>query len=269
LADWYAKRKEYQKVMKDAKKEVAELEKLATPEKSSSSDVAYKKGWLPATVHAKLVETKKTSELFDLQQHTMKIFLNSTYGALLNQWFLYSDPRLGASTTGSGRQITTHMTEEISYISTGIRYPLTKTTHTEKGETHHVYTTDSPVTIYGDTDSVAGDSILKTSRGQISIEDLFLSASYVRNDGEKRHGFFDAPVECLTYDPHNKTAVYKRIREIYAHKTTKRRFKITDIHGNTLFVTSDHSCMIYRNDELIEVKPTEILAGDKLVTVCG
>jgi hypothetical protein len=269
LADWYAKRKEYQKVMKDAKKEVAELEKLATPEKSSSSDVAYKKGWLPATVHAKLVETKKTSELFDLQQHTMKIFLNSTYGALLNQWFLYSDPRLGASTTGSGRQITTHMTEEISYISTGIRYPLTKTTHVEKGETHHVYTTDSPVTIYGDTDSVAGDSILKTSRGQISIEDLFLSASYVRNDGEKRHGFFDAPVECLTYDPHNKTAVYKRIREIYAHKTTKRRFKITDIHGNTLFVTSDHSCMIYRNDELIEVKPTEILAGDKLVTVCG
>lgn len=265
LADWYAKRKEYQKVMKDAKKEVAELEKFATPEKSSSSDVAYKKGWLPATVHAKLVETKKTSELFDLQQHTMKIFLNSTYGALLNQWFLYSDPRLGASTTGSGRQITTHMTEEISYISTGIRYPLTKTTHTEKGETHHVYTTDSPVTIYGDTDSVAGDSILKTSRGQISIEDLFLSAPWVRNDGEKRHGFFDVPVECLTYDPHNKTAVYKRIREIYAHKTTKRRYRLVDAVGGELFVTGDHSCMVVRNGELVEVKPDQITQSDEYV----
>lgn len=266
LADWYAKRKEYQKIMKDAKKEVAELEKLVTATKTADTDVSYKKGWLSSEVYAQIVAKKKTAELYDSQQHTMKIFLNSTYGALLNQWFLYSDPRLGASTTGSGRQITTHMTEEISYISTGVRYPLIKTTHVEKGETHHIYTTDSPVTIYGDTDSVAGDSVLRTNRGNMSIEQLFSSADIIRTVGKKRHAFFDQAVECLTFDPVSREAVFKRVREVYAHKTTKRKFRLTDAMGNVLYVTADHSCMVYRNGELIEVKPENINALDLCVS---
>ena len=44
-----------------------------------------------------------------MAQLVMKIFLNSTYGALLNEYFRFYDPRLGRSVTLSGRIITKQM----------------------------------------------------------------------------------------------------------------------------------------------------------------
>lgn len=49
------------------------------------------------------------SEYWDRVQATRKIFLNATYGALLNAWFRFNDPRFGQSVTLSGRVVTKHM----------------------------------------------------------------------------------------------------------------------------------------------------------------
>ena len=51
-------------------------------------------------------------------QGVRKVLLNSTYGALLNAYMRFGDPRLGASTTYTGRQISTHMINTISSILT-------------------------------------------------------------------------------------------------------------------------------------------------------
>ncbi len=69
-------------------------------------------------------------------QQVKKIFLNSTYGAYLNEAFRFYDQRLGRSVTFTGRCITKHMIGEASYIMTGNREP------------------DERAIIYGDTDSV-------------------------------------------------------------------------------------------------------------------
>jgi DNA polymerase elongation subunit (family B) len=67
----------------------------------------------------KKLEYEKLEEHYDLLQLTKKIQLNSTYGALLNEAFRFGRREIGASVTGSGRQITKHMGETIGTILTG------------------------------------------------------------------------------------------------------------------------------------------------------
>lgn len=73
---------------------------------------------------------------WDKRQLVKKINLNSLYGALLNQGCRFYDPRLGQSTTLTGRCIARHMAAEVNNVLTG----------------KYDYIGDS--IIYGDTDSV-------------------------------------------------------------------------------------------------------------------
>ena len=57
---------------------------------------------------------------------------------------------------------------------------------------------------------------------------------------------------------------YKPIVYIIKHKTEKELYKI-NIKDNEIIVTEDHSCMVIRNNKLIEIKPKEIKATDKFV----
>ena len=67
----------------------------------------------------KLAELKAQETYYDLIQQSKKLFLNSTYGAYLNEYFRFSDPRLGGSVTLSGRVMTKHMCREACRITTG------------------------------------------------------------------------------------------------------------------------------------------------------
>ena len=104
------------------------------------------------------IELSSNADYYDMLQGVRKVLLNSTYGATLNEFCRFGDPRLGASTTGSGRQITTHMCNTISSCLIGENAPkLVKTITTESdGEIENTYTMDVPDglgPIYSDTDS--------------------------------------------------------------------------------------------------------------------
>jgi len=93
LEKWYAQRKTFQKKQKAALKKAKESE---TPEEKAK--------WLAEEAY------------YDMLQLVQKIFLNSTYGALLNAFCRFYDPRAGASTTMSGRiclQAMTDLAEDI------------------------------------------------------------------------------------------------------------------------------------------------------------
>ncbi len=111
LTKWYAQRQEWQGEKKARKKaqDGAEGEELAR----LKSEEAY----------------------YDMIQLVMKIFLNSTYGALLNRFCRFYDPRLGKSVTLTGRLITKHMIRKASEELTG------------------EYGFNRDAIIYGDTDS--------------------------------------------------------------------------------------------------------------------
>ena len=131
----------------------------------------------------KKAEYELLKDQFDLLQLTKKISMNSLYGALLNAAFRFGDERMGASVTGSGRQITTHMIESIGTFLTDKQCKLEKRYVDLMGKseddlilddihrTHQswesflklpskfmpgsaaIYATDNEAIIYGDTDS--------------------------------------------------------------------------------------------------------------------
>ncbi len=112
MTQWYSERQEFQAKKKAAIKSL-DTETDEVKRKKLSDDKNY----------------------FDMIQMVKKIFLNSTYGAYLNAFFRFYDPRLGRSVTLTGRCITKHMIKKSCEVTTGN------------------YDFDRDAIIYGDTDS--------------------------------------------------------------------------------------------------------------------
>jgi intein/homing endonuclease len=121
--------------------------------------------------------------------------------------------------------------------------------------------------LYSDTDSVAGDSVIHTSLGEKTIEELFLNGSKFWKDGDKEYSV-NPSIEVAIYDKTQSGPVkLGSYNYVYRHKTNKRRFRLTDNLGNQVIVTEDHSVIISDNGELIEKKPAEVKKGDKILTI--
>jgi len=201
-------------------------------------------------LQAKMRETTDLKEraFWDKRQLVKKINLNSLYGAILNPGCRFFDKRIGQSTTLTGRAIAKHMDAHINEALTG------KYDHT--GDT----------IIYGDTDSLTGDSVIKTNHGDMSIESLFRRCSSFKKIDDKEYGF-DAQLKVMSYSTTDDAEYYSNINYIYRHKVQKAQWKVEDEHGNVVCITNDHSIMVERNGILIECKPAELLATDMLITV--
>jgi len=102
---------------------------------------------------------KEQAEYWDTIQQARKLFLNSTYGALLNRFFRFYDPRFGQSVTLSGRVVTKHMIRKACEIIDG-KYNF--------GES----------AIYSDTDSVYM-SLAKLITDTTPLEDIIELADHV------------------------------------------------------------------------------------------
>ncbi len=243
LKYWFEGRKELQKKEKEWSNKAEELLNSG----KSKNDKDY-------------IEFIKQSEYYNMLQGVRKVLLNSTYGATLNEFCRFHDARLGASTTASGRQITRFMIKTIGNLISGKNTDVIK--H-QDDEGVNQYTYDGNEIIYGDTDSIDGDSIIDSSEGMISIKNLFNLFEIKKVDNRE----FSIPsneVKCSTLV--EQEYQFKKIKAIYRHKVSKQRFKITDEFKNKIIVTEDHSIMIERNKKLIDVKPMEILSTDLIIS---
>jgi DNA polymerase elongation subunit (family B) len=112
---------------------------------------------------AEYIEAQQQADYYDMLQGVRKVLLNSSYGATLNEFCRFHDSRLGASTTATGRQITTFMIETIGSLLSGNNTKVIKTVSTEDMSAQYTY--DGNEIIYGDTDScyacVQNDSLSK------------------------------------------------------------------------------------------------------------
>ncbi|MBC8548997.1 MAG: hypothetical protein H8D23_05040 [Candidatus Brocadiales bacterium] len=121
--------------------------------------------------------------------------------------------------------------------------------------------------IYGDTDSETGDTIHKTNWGELTVEELFNRGTrYWSEDNSKEYSANDE-LKVLTFDPVKDEAYYGNINYIYRHKVSKEQWEIEDEAGNTIRVTGDHSIMIERDGQLMDVKPRDMLDTDVLIVV--
>jgi DNA polymerase elongation subunit (family B) len=190
--------------------------------------------------------TDADKEFYDKRQLVRKILLNSAYGALLNIHCRFYDHRVGQSTTLNGRTIAKHMSSHINESITG------------------KYDHSGQAIVYGD--SVTGDTIIRTSEGDICIADLFEQCLEHVIVGEKEYGVWNE-TKVLGFNSEHMEKVAAPISCVMRHKTKKKLYKITTANGKSVTVTEDHSVMVDRDGFLIECKPTEILESDLIITL--
>lgn len=187
-------------------------------------------------------------DFLDMMQLIKKIQLNSTYGCLLNQHSKFFEFNLGQSTTLTGRCISKHMSSKVNELLSG------------------EYKYNDNVIIYGDTDSCAKNTNIISNHGTKTIEDLFNSCNEFWLNGIKEYAY-NSDLKVMSYNPTLNITELMPINYIYRHKTKKPKWRITDINGNFVDITNDHSVMIERDGILLESKPQDIKENDIIISI--
>ena len=127
---------------------------------------------------------------------------------------------------------------------------------------------DEPTSIYADTDSVDSKSIVRTEKSIFTIEDWYNSNIKNGSAGITLNGHESVLTDdkILNYHP-EKGIYYSNVKRIIRHKVSKDKWRLKTKSGKEVIVTNDHSMIVFRNGEKIEVKPSEILKTDKIITV--
>ena len=185
---------------------------------------------------------------FHNEQWTKKILINALYGATGNKFFSLYNRDFASSITANGRIF-------IQQTANRIRERL-----------QELCPWDKEYINYGDTDSTFFNTFLTTSNGPIQIGDLYDSQN--TKEVEYKPGKFFKEVKDLKALSVSKDfkLEYKPIKYVMKHTVKKRLFKIK-CNGNEVVITNDHSIMVKRDNELIEVKPFDIRKTDKLIMV--
>jgi len=185
---------------------------------------------------------------YDRRQMVQKILQNSGYGALTNTASRFNDKRVGQSITLNGKLTCKHMNCTVNETITG------------------KFEIEGSAIIAIDTDSISGDSIIDTTSGKLSIENLFRISSSFSEHGDKEFGY-NKNIKVKTYDPETNESYFEDIEYVYRHRVSKERWKIETENGNEVYVTNDHSVMIERDGKLLECKPFDIKETDLLISV--
>lgn len=122
---------------------------------------------------------------------------------------------------------------------------------------------DTSVSVYGD--SILGDSVIKTNIGDMTIEDIYNSCNSdsERNDKE----VVNCNLSSLNWTK-DRGIHMSKIKNIIRHKVSKKKWMIR-VDGKELIVTNDHSLIVFRNGEKMEIKPSEYKKGDKVLIYKG
>ena len=124
------------------------------------------------------------------------------------------------------------------------------------------------VSIYADTDSCDSNTIIRTNTNQLRIEDWYNENIKNGSGGNTIKGHESV----LTYDKilnysKDKGIYYAPVKRIIRHKVTKAKWKLKTNSGKEVIVTNDHSMIVFREGNQIEVKPSEILKSDKILVL--
>jgi DNA polymerase elongation subunit (family B) len=192
----------------------------------------------------------KAVDHFDILEKIYKVLINRIYGTFANKYSPFCDVDAASSITLTGQACIKQGSDIVNKYYQD-KYGIS----------------DCDSNIYTDTDSIVGDSLIRTSEGIFKIEDLF---NFYNNDEitTTRHGHEiikpKEKIQCLSYDDKGIKTV--PIKHFIRHKVSKKKYKVK-VNGKEIIMTEDHGCMVLRNNNLIRVSPKEIKKGDKMVNI--
>lgn len=216
----------------------------------------------------KLIELKSKAAQFFNYEQSIKLMLNSIYGAFGNPHFIFYNIDIAETITLQGKDAILY-TEKLINKYFREYWHKDKTAHTAMGITVNGKI-EKPISVYIDTDSIIGDSIITTNEGDIKIADLydrsikmgFNSAGITLNG----HESIDTDLQTLNWTE-DKKLHFVNIKRVIRHKVSKKKWKLKLKSGKNVIVTNDHSLIVFRNGIKIEVKPSDVLITDKVLSV--
>lgn len=188
-----------------------------------------------------------------------KLVLNGSYGAFATQYFILFNNKVAGTITAEGRKLTKTMSdvnEDYWYK----QWHLDEETHRKMKIKNVSKIPDNvSVSVYGD--SILGDSVIKTNIGDMTIEDIYNSCNSdsERNDKE----VVNCNLSSLNWTK-DKNIYMSKIKNVIRHKVSKKKWKMK-VDGKELIITNDHSLIVFRNGEKMEIKPSEYKKGDKVL----
>ena len=210
---------------------------------------------------------------YALLENAYKVCANAGYGSSANEHFYFFLPKLASDITGECRNLTQtmwHNLEEFFHETLWERTDIQEQFGFELDETKHDWYREQPISVYSDTDSTSFDTILKTSNGECTIENLFnesLKQNGIKDITNNGHEIVKCNDDVLNWTKENGLN-FVPIKWIMRHKVSKPMFKITTKSGKTITVTEDHSCIVFRNGEQIAIKAKDInKETDKILSI--
>lgn len=219
---------------------------------------------------------------FNSLQKTTKLLCNSVYGGLGTPSLRYFNHVVADDITAEGRAVC-QLTEKAGehYFKNiwhndvemqnhmAAKFPVLfeKCTKNSDGN-YEVTRIVKPVVYYSDTDSVFSSTIINSSSGNLTIEDLFVKHSnhFRTSENGTEYAKTDLKIKNFT---EAKGEYYDNPLLVIRHKVTKAKFKITTESGKELFITGDHSLVVFRDGKKISCKPTEVQPNDKIYSSYG
>ena len=208
-------------------------------------------------------------------QMAVKLFINSVYGCLGCRYYNLYNPDIAEAITLQGQDLIKYSAERIDKFAIDCwphdtqahqqianymkeRFPDFDNKQFEELAKHPIKF-DNTLQIGGD--SVIGSSIIRTTSGNYTIEELFNMCSSDRNTAKKVYAKSDKIVYNVDK---NNNIITSHIKYIIRHKTNKSRW-ILESNGHHVIATSDHSFIIMRDNIRMDVKPSDILPSDKII----
>ena len=196
---------------------------------------------------------------YNSMQQVRKILINSMYGVMINEFFHFYDPDLARAITRGGRRLIRFLSQKAEKAAIMLaRNPKRWFPDAEPFEL-----TKETLSLI-DTDSVRGDTLVETDRGEYKIEDLFglCKRCVPETDNEDSWLGIDCGLKAKCLTPDGKIE-NREIAYVKQHLVQKELFSLTT-HGHEVVMTRDHSAIVRRNGQMIDVKPHEIEEGDEI-----
>jgi len=201
----------------------------------------------------------KTSEdlrkisYYDNLQKTIKVLLNAMYGVTSNKHSSLMDLDHASSITATGQSVAKAGS---AIIDEYVR---------EK------YDVNQSVTLYSDTDSLIGITVIQTNLGSMPIETLYNnfknSDKTVTFKGHEIINVENKHIKVPTFYSDPKIADWGKVKNLIRHKVSKKKYKIT-AGGKEVIMTEDHGCMVLRDGKLLRIAPSDInVKTDKMVVL--
>lgn len=201
------------------------------------------------------------------EEQAIKIFINSIYGATASPYFVGYNVRVAEAITLQGQEVRDYAGKIFNRYFMEF-WHRDKELHEKIGITRAERVTQE-VSIYGDTDTIFAESIINTRNGDYTIADVYkkelIKSSFVEVSPHGHEVIEPTNLEILNFK--DNEIKFSRVKRLIRHRSSKEKWHIKTKSGKEIFVTNDHSMIVFRNGIKLKTKAKDILKTDKILCV--